>query len=56
VTREFSAGRLLSLHNLFYTLELLRRLRRAIAAGRFESEAAAILATRDLGDPGSSPG
>lgn len=56
VTREFSAGRLLSLHNLFYTLELLRRLRRAIAAGRFESEAAAILTTRDLGHPGGSPG
>ncbi len=34
-TREFLGPRLLSLHNLTYTLGLMRRIRESIAAGRF---------------------
>ncbi len=34
-TKEFLGPRLLSLHNLTYTLDLMQRIRAAIAAGRF---------------------
>lgn len=36
VTSELSAHRLLSLHNLHYTLDLMRLVRKAIKGGRFE--------------------
>jgi queuine tRNA-ribosyltransferase len=48
-TREFSGGRLLTLHNLHYTLDLLRRLRGAIITGDFETTASQVLADRCLG-------
>ncbi len=35
VTKEFLGPRLLSIHNLTYTLDLMRRIREAIAAGEF---------------------
>ncbi len=45
-TKELLGHRLLSLHNLHYTLDLMERMRTAIAAGRFEAEATAILQRR----------
>ena len=45
-TREFLGPRLLSLHNLTYTLRLMERIREAIAAGRFAAFRAETLAAR----------
>ncbi len=50
-TRELSGGRLLTLHNLHYTLDLLRRLRDAVVTGDFETLAAQVLAARKIGQP-----
>ena len=46
VTREFLGPRLLSLHNLTYTLDLMRRIRDAIATGRFAKFRADTLTVR----------
>lgn len=45
-TKEFLGPRLLSIHNLTYTLGLMRRIREAIAGGRFEAFHAEVLARR----------
>ena len=45
-TREFLGPRLLSIHNLTYTLGLMRRTREAIAAGRFAAFHDEIVARR----------
>jgi queuine tRNA-ribosyltransferase len=49
--REISGGRLITLHNLHYTLDLLRRLRESIVAGDFDATASRILSDRKIGHP-----
>ncbi len=45
-TKEFLGPRLLSIHNLTYTLHLMQRIRHAIAGGKFESFRAETIARR----------
>ncbi len=45
-TREFLGPRLLSVHNLTYTLDLMRRIREAIHAGEFAELHASVTAQR----------
>jgi queuine tRNA-ribosyltransferase len=45
-TKEFLGLRLLSIHNLTYTLDLMHRIRAAIADGRFSSLHDEVLARR----------
>ncbi|MEA2001346.1 MAG: tRNA guanosine(34) transglycosylase Tgt [Actinomycetota bacterium] len=45
-TKEFLGPRLLSIHNLTYTMNLMERIRGAIAAGRFREFSAQTLAAR----------
>ncbi len=54
VTGELSAHRLLSIHNLTYTLDLLAGARAAIAAGRFAAYEAGVAAARVSRDPGDA--
>ncbi len=54
VTGELSAHRLLSIHNLTYTLDLLESARTAIAAGRFAEFAAQVTAERVSRGPGDA--
>jgi len=49
-TKELLGRRMVSLHNLRYTLRLLDEARAAIAIGRFDSYAAGILARRGEGE------
>lgn len=48
-TKELLGHRLLSLHNLHYTLDLMKRVRSAIAEGRFEAVTQSILERRQSG-------
>lgn len=55
VTRELAVHRLLTIHNLTYTLELVAAARASVLAGRFGDFQAATLARRRVGDsPGPS--
>lgn len=47
-TKEFLGPRLLSIHNLTYTLDLMVRIRRAISEARFEEFKADALAARQM--------
>jgi queuine tRNA-ribosyltransferase len=51
-TKEFLGPRLLSLHNLTYTLDLLSAIRTAIAQGSFEHFRNEVLALRSTGNSG----
>ena len=51
LTNEMTAFRLLSLHNLHYTLELLQRAREAIQAGTFGSFRRDVIVRRSSGQP-----
>jgi queuine tRNA-ribosyltransferase len=53
-TKEPLAARLLTLHNLSYTFDLLRGARRAIAAGSFAAYQANVLAARGIEDATSN--
>jgi queuine tRNA-ribosyltransferase len=52
MTRELSVFRLLSLHNLTYTLGLMRETREAVTSGRFADHHAAVVARRANGATG----
>ena len=52
MTKEISVFRLLSLHNLTYTLGLMRQTREAVAAGRFDDHRATVIARRANGANG----
>ena len=49
-TREFIGPRLLSLHNLTYTLDLMAGIRGAIAAGTYSEFRESVVAARGKGD------
>ncbi|HSJ27638.1 MAG TPA: tRNA guanosine(34) transglycosylase Tgt [Acidimicrobiia bacterium] len=51
-TRELSVLRLLSIHNLAYTLRLMAQTREAILAGRFSEHHAMVVERRRNGDAG----
>jgi len=55
-TKEFTGGRLLSMHNLHYTLDLLRRLRAAIVVGDLTQVSTQILEDRRSGHHASERG
>jgi queuine tRNA-ribosyltransferase len=46
-TKEFIGPRLLSIHNLAYTLDLMKRIRRAIANGSFSTLRDSIVERRN---------
>jgi queuine tRNA-ribosyltransferase len=58
VSRELLAHRLLSIHNITFYLDLMARLRRAIAEGSFAAFRSRFLAryeVKSMGDPTDSP-
>lgn len=55
ITRELSVHRLVSLHNLTYTLGLMRDARRAIVAGTFEDFHAEVVENRRRGVGSETP-